>query len=62
MDYHFRDMPLICYHASKLGGNRANPEGDSPLEITHKIKSSQPNLMILVLIYWKENALSSKVK
>ena len=26
----------------------ANPENDSPLEITHKIKSFQPNLMILV--------------
>ena len=31
-------------------GNRANPEVDSPSEITHKIKSSQPNLMILVLL------------
>ena len=31
-------------------GNRANPENDSPSEITHKIKSSQPNLMILVLL------------
>ena len=31
-------------------GNRANPEDDSPYEIPHKIKSSQPNLMILVLI------------
>ena len=28
----------------------ANPENDSPKEITHKIKSSQPNLMILVLL------------
>ena len=45
-------------------GNRANTEGDRPLEITHKIKSSQPNFMILMLIYmyWEENALSSKVK
>ena len=31
-------------------GNQANPENDSPQEITHKIKSSQPNLMILVLL------------
>ena len=31
-------------------GNRANPENYSPWEITHKIKSSQPNLMILVLL------------
>ena len=28
----------------------ANPENDSPYEITHKIKSSQPNLLILVLL------------
>ena len=28
----------------------ANPENDSPWEITLKIKSSQPNLMILVLL------------
>ena len=28
----------------------ANPENDSPYEITHKIKSVQPNLMILVLL------------
>ena len=50
---------LSCFETR---GNLANPEGDSPLEITHKIKSSQQNLMILVLIYWEENALSSKVK
>ena len=31
-------------------GNRANPENDSPSKITHKIKSSQPNLIILVLL------------
>ena len=31
MDCHFRDMPLICYRASKLG--EIGPEGDSPLEI-----------------------------
>ena len=31
-------------------GNRANPENDIPSDITHKIKSSQPNLMILVLL------------
>ena len=28
----------------------ANPENDSQYEITHKIKSSQPNFMILVLL------------
>ena len=27
-----------------------NPENDSPWEITHKIKSFQPNFMILVLL------------
>ena len=27
-------------------GNRANAENDSPSEITHKIKSFKPNLMI----------------
>ena len=32
----------------------ANPENDSPLEITHKIKSSQPNLMILVLFIMRK--------
>ena len=31
-------------------GNRANPENDSPKEIAHKVKSFQPNLMILVLL------------
>ena len=31
-------------------GHRANPANDNPQEITHKIKSSQPNLMILVLV------------
>ena len=31
-------------------GNRANPENDSPSEITNKMKSFQPNLMILVLL------------
>ena len=40
----------------------ANPENDSPWEITHKIKSSQPNLMILMLLIWGKDALSSKVK
>ena len=28
----------------------ANPENDSPQEITHEMKISQPNLMILVLL------------
>ena len=41
------DLSLIVPRNS---GNRANPENDSPQEITHKIKSSQPNLMILVLL------------
>ena len=31
-------------------GNRANPENYSPSEITHKIKSYQPYLMILMLL------------
>ena len=30
-----------------------NPKNDSPYEITHKIQSSQPNLMILVLLWGK---------
>ena len=29
----------------------ANFENDSPFEITHKIKGSQPNVMILVLLW-----------
>ena len=63
MDCHVRNMPLICYRASKLGEiGQIYPKGDSPLEMTHNIKSSQPNLMILVLIYGEENALSSTVK
>ena len=41
------DLSLIVPRNS---GNRANPENDSPWEITHKIKGSQPNLMILVLL------------
>ena len=39
----------VINRASELW-NRANPENDSPYEITHQIKSSQPNLMILVLL------------
>ena len=42
------DLSLIVPRNS---GNRANPENDSPYkEITHKIKNSQPNLVILVLL------------
>ena len=59
MDCHFRDLPDFQSSEARL---MAKPENDSPQEITHKIKSSQPNLMILVLLEWGKNALSSKVK
>ena len=42
--------PKLSLIVPRNPGNRANPENDSPQEITHKIKSSQPNLMILVLL------------
>ena len=49
MDCHFRDLPIsrVSRHDDKL---LANPKNDSRLEITHKIKSFQPYLMILVLL------------
>ena len=40
----------------------ANPENDSPYEITHKIKSSPPHLMILVLLYWGKDALATQAE
>ena len=42
MDCNFWDTPLICLETQ---GNRANPEYDSPQEITHKTKSSQPDAL-----------------
>ena len=42
--------PKLSLIVPRNSGNRANPKNDSPEEITHKIKSSQPNLMILVLL------------
>ena len=59
MDCNFRDLPLIINFVivPRNSGNRANPENDSPSEITHKKKSSQPNLMILVLVYNGEKIL-----
>ena len=48
MDCHFRDLP--DFQSSEARFMMANPENDSPQEITHKIKSYQPNLMILVLL------------
>ena len=42
--------PKLSLIVPRNSGNRANPENDSPYEITHKTKSSQPNLMILVLL------------
>ena len=55
-------FPLFSWvsrHDDKL---MANPENDSPSEITYKIKSFQPNFMILVLLYWGKDALSSYIK
>ena len=50
MDCHFRDLPDFQSSEARINDKlMANPENDSPLEITHKIKSSQPNLLILVL-------------
>ena len=40
----------LAFIVPRNSGNRANPENDSLKEITHKIKSSQPKLMILVLL------------
>ena len=40
----------------------ANPENDSPQEITHKIKSFQPNLMILVLFMRKRCSIQQGEK
>ena len=48
MDCHFRDLP--DFRGTINDKWMANPENHSPSEITHKIKSSQPNLMILVLL------------
>ena len=42
--------PKLSLIVPRNSGNRANPDNDSPYEITHKIKSSQPKFMILVLI------------
>ena len=50
MDCHFRDLPLVCHRASKLREIGQIPKMTVHKKITHKIKSSQPNLMILVLI------------
>ena len=49
MDCHFWDLPDFQSSEARLMTKlMANAENDSPQEITHKIKSSQPNLMILV--------------
>ena len=42
-------------------GNRENPENDSPSEMTHKIKSSQPKFDDIGVITMRKDALSSKV-
>ena len=49
MDCHFRDLPDFQSFEARWQIN-GNPTNDSRLEITHKIKSFQPNLMILVLL------------
>ena len=49
----------LCHYVFIVGGPSKN---GTFYFITHKLKSSQPNLMILVLIKWGEDALSSMVK
>ena len=49
MDCHFQDLPLMSLIVPRKSGKSRKCENDSPFEITHKIKSSPPNLMILVL-------------
>ena len=46
----FSEFAINLSSCLEIQGNRANPENDSPSEIIHKTKSSQPNCMILVLI------------
>ena len=49
MKCHFWDLIKLSLVVPRSSGNRANwanPQNDSPEEITHKIKISQPNLMI----------------
>ena len=52
MDCHFWDLPDFQSSEARLYNDKsmANPENDSPSVITHKLKSFQPNLMILVLL------------
>ena len=45
----FWDLPLICHCASKLWKSGKSRKWQS-IKMSHKIKSSQPNLMILVLL------------
>ena len=53
MNCNFWDLINLSLIVPMSSGNRANwanPENDKSIKNTHEIKSSQPNLMILVLL------------
>ena len=52
---------VICNLIGYLIGNGANAENDSLYEITHKIKSSRPNLIIFGSYWWENVVLSYKM-